>query len=106
MRLYTKFLILVSLSLLFLICSNPDKAYKNVKKVNTIHAYSKFIKKYPESIYINEVKLILDSLIYNSVLERNNINEHEKFIQNYPNSGYILKVKERNLNQEILFFKI
>ncbi|NDF61323.1 MAG: hypothetical protein EB100_09605, partial [Crocinitomicaceae bacterium] len=58
----------------------------NVMKLNTIDAYTDFIKKYPRALQIADVTDRRDVMAYDLAVSQNTEQAYDDFVKNYPNS--------------------
>jgi len=93
LNIYKKSMLFLILFLIILIsCSNPEKEFTKVQKRNTIEAYKKFIKKYPDCEFINKAKAELENLEYENAQKINTVNSFEIFLSKYPESKYKVEI--------------
>ena len=88
-RILTFMLLLFS----FYSCNNEQKAYTMAKQNNSIEALKEFATNYPNGIYIDSAKGIIDSIIWQDILNKDSMKVYEKFIDNHPKSKYYLTAK-------------
>lgn len=86
-KLFTCLLFLFAVMLLTIGCGEGYQ-HKKAKKTDTVEVYEKFIKKYPESKHLVEVKNRIMELEYEKSKKSNKIEEYENFLKKYPEGKY------------------
>jgi len=80
---------------LFQSCNNDKADYDIAKQSNTANSYEEFIKKHPESKFVKNAIIRIDTLQYIASLSEGTINSYEKFINKNPNSKFLEIVKDK-----------
>lgn len=75
-------------------CNNEQNDYYKAKQANTIESLKEFAINYPNSVYTDSVKEIIDSIIWHTVLNADSLNQYENFIDEHPKSKFIKGAKE------------
>jgi len=79
-------------------CRSPEKDFEKAKSENTIEVYEDFIKKYPESEFVEEAHKIVCDLAFNEAKAKNTIEAFENYINKYPESDHIDEAKKMILD--------
>lgn len=74
-------------------CTSEQKKFRMAKEKNSMEALKDFGANYPNSVYIDSVKDIIDDLLWDSILARYVICDFENFIEDHPNTKYIDSAK-------------
>lgn len=69
-------------------CSSEKKSYNKTRSENTVSAYEKFLKQYPESKYENKIRSLIDSTHFHQAKDKNTIINYINFLKIYPESQY------------------
>lgn len=89
--------------------ANSEAAYRNAENINTIKAYTNFLKNYHSSPLVTKAKANIYSLEYNAA---STVNELSSYIEKFPESPYIVSAindiyikiaNENNLKQYYWF---
>ncbi len=70
------------------------KEYNKAIVSENVKSLNKFLKKYPESIYIQQVGRKRDSLLFSYVLPDNGVIPYYELLEQYPNSYYASEIRE------------
>ena len=96
MFIYIKFIVIIGLLLVG--CSSEEGDWKKAKELNTINSYDDFLKKYNQSKYVPEAKIIIQDFKATNDFEKakqlNEIKYYEEFLKTYPLSKYGPNVME------------
>jgi len=103
MRSFNYLSVFILVATLLVVGCGEDYQYKKAKKATTIEKYEVFIKQYPESKYIVELKDSLEVLYYRQAKETNIIEAYESFIEKYPDSRFRDEALEKV--EELVFNK-
>jgi len=74
-------------------CNSERKDYNMAKQANTLNALKEFATNYPNSVYIDSAKGVIDKLIWDTIVQKNNMKDYETFILVHPNSSFIDSAK-------------
>ena len=88
---------LLILSFLLIGCSSAEKDYEKAQQENTAQAYEKFIKKHPQSNFVENAARTLDSLRFEMVKSKHSIEAYNEFVEKYPESNFVNEAK-RNID--------
>ncbi len=75
-------------------------AWEEAKGFNTIYAYERYIKKFPEAAYADSAKQAIVRLKYNKAIEQQDMLAIRDFIREHPRSDYAEKAGEWLENTE------
>ena len=92
-------------SLFLLNCDSLESDWKKTVRQNTIAAYQKFIKDYPENEHCTEAHQKIEKIIWNEAKERNDIESYAEYLFRYPDGQYASQIEdtvEYNINKDIL----
>ncbi len=100
--LFRKSTILLLLSLLIIQSCSLKRKFEETKSTNSISAYEDFIKKYPRSKYVTDLRsslfILYEESEWDKAIKLNTENSFSNFISLYPESRHVkfaeLKIKE------------
>lgn len=75
-------------------CSKQKSPLEKAKDIGTIEAFENFISENPESEFIIEAQMTLDSLRFEKISKSDSIETFESLIANYPQSRFIQQAKD------------
>lgn len=88
--------ILLSFFLIFQTgCESMESSWQDTQSENTIQAYERFIKKYPQSPFVDKAKNRIKKLFYKHAIEKNTIQGYEEFLKKYPRDSLTNDLKFR-----------
>jgi outer membrane protein assembly factor BamD (BamD/ComL family) len=61
--------------------------YEKAKTANTIEAYKAFVNRHPNSVKTNEIRSLLEKLLYKSVISQKTISAYQDYLTYFP-TGY------------------
>ena len=77
--------------------------YQKAKTVDTLEAYETYLEKYPNSIFIAECQMRIESLIWNRTIKENTAVSYYKYIYNCSSCGRHEQEARNRLNKAIKF---
>lgn len=69
--------------------------FENCRKEDTVSGYEKFIKKYPNSKYVEDARLRVDQLNYEPCRNKGTIKSYKKFVDEFPENRYVSEAKQK-----------
>lgn len=93
MKKNTSLILPLVLLIVILGCSSDKRDYEKAMQANTIQVYEEFIRKHPDSRFVEQAKGKIDSLEYATVGSKKSIDAYEEFLLKHPNSVFVEAVK-------------
>jgi len=88
----SKFLVVI-MSLVLVQCTSEQKSWEKTKTAHNRAAYEKYLKKYPEGMYSDSARVILEDLVFKNAVSADSVPLFESFIQDYPQSQFVDSAK-------------
>ena len=89
-------------------CSNMESRWESVRTADTIQAYDKFLKEYPDSMYRSEAlerkKMAAERIQFEGALQKDEIAYYERFKSEHKQSRYFEEVQQK-LDTKIRYLK-
>jgi hypothetical protein len=87
--------LLLSLLLVTLGCNRDARNYQKAQQANTVEAYEDFVRKHPDSKFVEPAKAHAEELLLKIAESKNTIAGYRDFLKKYPQSRRAPQVTER-----------
>ena len=88
---------LIIIALIISGCSTEEKTWSQALETNTIESYTQYLGKYPDGVYAEQAKGLVEELTWQKVKTRNDRNGYIEYVDNYPKGKYAETAKEEIL---------
>jgi hypothetical protein len=94
---YLKVIVTVPLVIVLLLvgCSSESRDWETAKKSNTVEAYEKYLKDYPEGDHSVEAKKVLDNRAWEQARKSDSVEEYKTYLELFPEGNYRAVAKDR-----------
>ncbi|MFX0136392.1 MAG: hypothetical protein ACFFDN_22310 [Candidatus Hodarchaeota archaeon] len=87
--------ILISLVIIFIAgCASQKSMYNKAYKANTVEAFEEFIQKYPEGVYAEQAKKLIQEIEFNKAKEINSIEAYNNYLKKYTEGEFSKEAKK------------